>query len=133
MQDSQLDPTEHRSETSRRNGGLSRGTVTPEGKARAGQFLYESTERRTVNWRDHLAAFISETDRFLDLLDGVMPEIRWLSDDETLTSLHACISTQRHPVAVPDVPFHLDALLSDCDFTGVDHRRRTDDQRGDNH
>lgn len=89
-----------------------------EGKARAGQFLYESTEHRTVNWRDHLAAFIAETDRFLDLLDGVMPEIRWLSDDETLTYLHACISTQRHPVAVPDVPFHLDALLSDCDFTG---------------
>lgn len=89
-----------------------------EGKARAGQYLYESTEHRTVNWRDHLAAFIAETDRFLDLLDGVMPEIRWLSDDETLTYLHACISTQRHPVSVPDVPFHLDALLSDCDFTG---------------
>lgn len=89
-----------------------------ESKARAGQLLYESTERRTVNWRDHLAAFISETDRFLSLLDGVMPEIRWFSDEETLTYLHACISTQRHPVAVPQVPFHLDALLPDCDFTG---------------
>ncbi|MFG1316163.1 conjugal transfer protein TrbE [Xanthobacter autotrophicus] len=89
-----------------------------ESKARAGQLLYESTEQRTVNWRDHLATFISETDRFLSLLDGVMPEIRWFSDEETLTYLHACISTQRHPVAVPQVPFHLDALLPDCDFTG---------------
>ncbi|WP_238121401.1 MULTISPECIES: conjugal transfer protein TrbE [unclassified Xanthobacter] len=89
-----------------------------ESKARAGQLLYESTERRTVNWRDHLAAFISETDRFLSSLDGVMPEIRWFSDEETLTYLHACISTQRHPVAVSQVPFHLDALLPDCDFTG---------------
>lgn len=89
-----------------------------ESKARAGQLLYESTERRSVNWHDHLSAFISETDRFLSLLDGVMPEIRWFSDEETLTYLHACISTHRHPVAVPQVPFHLDALLPDCDFTG---------------
>src|SRR5690606_10705750 len=72
-----------------------------EGKARAGQLLYESTERRTVNWRDHLAAFLAETDRFLALLDGVMPEIGWLSDEETLTWLHACVSQRRHPVAVP--------------------------------
>lgn len=89
-----------------------------EGKARAGQLLYESTERRTVNWRDHLAAFVSETDRFLALLDGVMPEIGWLTDEETLTWLHACVSPRRHLVAVPEVPFHLDALLTDSDFTG---------------
>lgn len=89
-----------------------------ESKARAGQFLYETTERRTVNWRDHLAAFISETDRFLALLDGVMPEIRWLSNEETLTYLHGCVSPHRQPVSVPEVPFHLDALLPDCDFTG---------------
>jgi len=89
-----------------------------ETKARAGNLLYESIERRTVNWREHLASFLTETDRFLALLDGVMPETRWLSDEETLTFLHACVSTQRHIVAVPDVPFHLDALLPDRDLTG---------------
>ncbi|MFG1260560.1 conjugal transfer protein TrbE [Xanthobacter flavus] len=89
-----------------------------EGKARTGQLLYESTERRTVNWRDHLSVFVAETDRFLALLDGVMPEIGWLSDAQTLTYLHGSISTRRHPVAVPEVPFHLDALLPDADFTG---------------
>jgi type IV secretion system protein VirB4 len=89
-----------------------------ETKARAGNLLYESVERRTVNWREHLASFVTETDRFLALLDGVMPETRWLSDEETLTFLHACVSTERHVVAVPDIPFHLDALLPDRDLTG---------------
>jgi type IV secretion system protein VirB4 len=89
-----------------------------ETKARAGNLLYESVERRTVNWREHLASFVTETDRFLALLNGVMPETRWLSDEETLTFLHACVSTQRHVVAVPDIPFHLDALLPDRDLSG---------------
>ncbi|MGV6876445.1 conjugal transfer protein TrbE [Pseudochelatococcus sp. B33] len=89
-----------------------------EGKARAGQLLYEHTGRHTVNWRDQLAAFIAETDRFLALLDGVMPKIAWLTDEETLTYLHGCVSPRRHPVAVPEVPFYLDALLPDSDFTG---------------
>lgn len=51
-----------------------------------------------------------------DILAGFMPEIRELNDDETLTYLHACISTKRHPVKRPDVPFYLDAMLTDDDF-----------------
>ena len=51
-----------------------------------------------------------------DILAGFMPEIRELNDDETLTYLHACISTKRHPVKSPDVPFYLDAMLTDDDF-----------------
>ncbi len=51
-----------------------------------------------------------------DILAGFMPEIRELNDDETLTYLHACISTKRHPVKTPDVPFYLDAMLTDDDF-----------------
>ena len=42
-----------------------------------------------------------------------MPEAAWLSDAETLTYLHACISTKRHRVRVPDVPMYLDAFLVD--------------------
>ena len=87
-------------------------------KARAGRLLYESPERSTVDWRDQLAGFLTETDRFLGLLDAVMPEGRWLDDAETLTYLHATVSTCRHPVSVPEVPFALDALLTDEPFTG---------------
>ena len=45
-------------------------------KARAGRLLYESAERATVDWREQLAAYVTETDRFLGLLEAVMPEIR---------------------------------------------------------
>ncbi len=34
----------------------------------------------TVDWREQLAAFVTETDRFLGLLEAVMPEIAWLDD-----------------------------------------------------
>ena len=87
-------------------------------KARASRLLYESPERVTVDWRDQLAAFLTETDRFLGLLEAVMPEIRWLDDAETLTYLHSTVSTRPHPVAVPEVPFALDALLADEPFSG---------------
>ncbi|HEU0277737.1 MAG: conjugal transfer protein TrbE [Nevskiaceae bacterium] len=89
-----------------------------ESRARAAKLLYEHTPTAGVDWRERLAAFVAETDRVLDLLDGVMPEIVWLDDGETLTYLHATISTRRFAVAVPEVPFHLDALLADVPLAG---------------
>jgi hypothetical protein len=32
------------------------------------------------------------------LIEGFVPEAAWLSDAETLTYLHSCISTRRHRV-----------------------------------
>lgn len=90
----------------------------PEARSRAGMLLFESTQRQSVDWHEHLTAFTSETDRFFALLDSVMPELRWLSDEDTLTYLHATVSTHRHPVAIPDVSFFLDALLIDRPLTG---------------
>src|SRR3546814_15673749 len=46
------------------------------------------------DWRQELRAFIAETDRVLDLLSGLVPEIRALADAETLTFLHGCISAK---------------------------------------
>lgn len=89
-----------------------------EAKARAANLLYENRAQQGVDWRARLSTFISETDRVFDLLEGVMPEIDWLDDKETLTYLHGSVSTRRHPVAVPEVPFHLDALLTDEPLTG---------------
>ncbi len=89
-----------------------------ESRARAARMLYENTPATGVDWRERLHAFVAETDRVLDLLDGVMPDIAWLDDDQTLTYLHATVSPRRHRVAVPEVPFHLDALLADAPLTG---------------
>ena len=89
-----------------------------ESRARAARLLYENTSTAGVDWRERLAAFVAETDRVFDLLDGVMPEIAWLDDGETLTYLHGTISTRSYRIAVPEVPFHLDALLADAPLVG---------------
>ncbi|HEV8408342.1 MAG TPA: conjugal transfer protein TrbE, partial [Sphingomicrobium sp.] len=59
-----------------------------------------------------------ETDRALDLLSGLMPEVRVLDDDETLTFLHTCVSARRHQVTMPETPMYLDAFIADTDLTG---------------
>jgi len=89
-----------------------------ESKARAGRLLYENTRTEGVDWRERLEAFVAESGRLLDLLDGVMPEIEWLDDAQTLTYLHGSVSTRRHRVSVPEVPMHLDALLADEPLMG---------------
>ncbi|HEX7943869.1 MAG TPA: conjugal transfer protein TrbE, partial [Phenylobacterium sp.] len=58
-----------------------------------------------------------------DLLGALMPAARRLNDDETLTYLHACISTKAHPVRRPQIPAYLDAFLCDDDFQGGLHPR----------
>ncbi|OZI30013.1 conjugal transfer protein TrbE [Bordetella genomosp. 10] len=89
-----------------------------ESRARAAKLLYENTLTAGVDWRERLTAFVAETARVFDLLDGVMPEIDWLDDAETLTYLHATVSTRRFRVGVPEIPFHLDALLADMPLIG---------------
>jgi type IV secretion system protein VirB4 len=86
--------------------------------ARAAKLLYENTQVEGVDWRERLEGFVAETERFFGLLEGVMPEIAWLDDGQTLTYLHACVSARRHRVAVPEVPMYLDALLADEPLTG---------------
>ncbi len=93
--------------------------------SRLAEMLYEGSEvsrskssNKGSDWRDHLASFQSETQRLFDLLDGVMPDIAWLDDGQTLTHLHGVVSTRRQTVAVPEIPFHLDALLADQPLTG---------------
>ncbi len=65
-----------------------------------------------------LESFLTVTDRTLDLVADLMPDARWLSDDETLTYLHDCISFKRQKVRAPEVPAYLDGLLTDCDLAG---------------
>ncbi|RBA62218.1 conjugal transfer protein TrbE [Stutzerimonas zhaodongensis] len=89
-----------------------------ESHARAAKLIYENSSSAGVDWRERLTAFIAETERILDLLAGVMPEIDWLDDGDTLSYLHGTVSTRRHRVGVPQVPFHLDVLLADVPLHG---------------
>src|SRR5271170_6409264 len=67
-----------------------------EDAARAERFLYEGRERAEgANAREALHGFVDRTDRVLQLVEGFMPESAWLDDAETLTYLHATVSTKR--------------------------------------
>jgi type IV secretion system protein TrbE len=85
----------------------------------AQRFFYEGREQGTgTDAREILHGFVDRTDRILQLLDGFMPECRWLDDAGTLTYLHSCVSTKRQRVRVPEVPMYLDALLIDQPLAG---------------
>ncbi len=87
--------------------------------ARAESFLYEGVvSGGSVDVHQILKGFIDRTDRVLQLIEGFVPEAAWLSDAETLTYLHSCISTRHHRVRVPEVPMYLDAILVDEPLVG---------------
>ena len=69
-------------------------------------------------YRAALAGFLATVRQIADILHAIMPEVRELGDDETLTYLHGCVSTKRHEVRAPDTPAYLDAFLCDDDFQG---------------
>ncbi|MBT1512875.1 conjugal transfer protein TrbE [Bradyrhizobium sp. SRL28] len=90
-----------------------------EDAARAERLLYEGPERgQAAGAHQVLRGFVDRTGRVLQLVEGFMPECRWLDDGETLTYLHACVSTKIHRVRVPEIPMYLDALLADEPLTG---------------
>jgi len=89
-----------------------------EDAARAETWLYEGRETSGIDPHEVMTGFADRTDRLLRLIEAFMPECLWLSDAETLTYLHGCVSTNRHRVRVPETPVYLDALLADQPLTG---------------
>jgi type IV secretion system protein TrbE len=86
--------------------------------ARAQNWLYENRNSDVSTGADALASFVDRTNRLLALIQSFMPEASWLNDSETLTYLHACISTKVQRVRAPETPAYLDALLPDQSLTG---------------
>ncbi|MBO9623919.1 MAG: conjugal transfer protein TrbE [Sphingomonas sp.] len=101
----------------------------PDSSDAAGRALVDRPDRGNErDWRGELARFVAETDRTLDLLGSFMPEVRALDDAETLAYLHGTISGRRHPVAVPETPIYLDAILADTPLAGGLEPRLGDQQ-----
>jgi type IV secretion system protein VirB4 len=88
--------------------------------SRSERFFYERAEPQSIVSDVHaeLSTFMTETDRALELLTAILPEVRALDDAETLAYLHGTISEKAHPLAVPQVPAYLDAVLCDTPLTG---------------
>ena len=86
---------------------------------RTERFLYEGRDRNEdADAHEIRRGFIDRTERVLGLIEGFMPELKWLDDEETLTYLHSCVSTRRQRVRVPEIPMYLDALLADQPLIG---------------
>jgi len=91
----------------------------PEDTARAERLLYEGRDRRRdADARQVQRGFVDRTDRVLGLVEGFMPELKWIDDEETLTYLHSTVSTKRQRVRVPEIPMYLDAVLANQPLTG---------------
>jgi type IV secretion system protein TrbE len=90
-----------------------------EDAARAEAWLYEGRAHDSKsNARETLRGFTDRTDRIFQLVEGFTPEAHWLTDEETLTYLHSCVSTKHQRVRVPEVPMYLDAILGDEGLVG---------------
>ncbi len=92
------------------------------GEKRLQALFFSDPEQRSAyrdNQRD-LAGFQKTVGELLDIMHGVFAEVTELDDAETLAYLHSTVSTNRHPVPVPDTPMYLDALLPDMAFTPGD-------------
>ena len=91
----------------------------PEETGRAERFLYEGRDcNGDADAREVQRGFVDRTERVLGLVEGFMPEIGWLDDEETLSYLHSTISTKRQRVRVPEIPMYLDAVLADEPLIG---------------
>jgi type IV secretion system protein VirB4 len=92
----------------------------PEREERAERLLYEHGDGAALEAEPHaqLASFVTETERALQMLASILPEAEALDDRETLTYLHGTISDKRQPVAVPEIPTYLDAILCDATLLG---------------
>jgi type IV secretion system protein TrbE len=71
-----------------------------------------------VSYRAHYDHFLGQVDQVVNLMASFMPEVQPLDDSETLTYLHSCISDRRVTIAVPDVPFYLDEMITDRPLVG---------------
>jgi type IV secretion system protein VirB4 len=89
-----------------------------EDASRAESWLFEGKAGSGVDPKEWLKGFIDRTDRILHLVEGFMPEVSWLDDGDTLTYLHSSVSTKVQRVGVPEIPFYLDALLTDEPLIG---------------
>ncbi len=82
------------------------------------RWFYEGRRSGAADWRGALAGFEDQTNRVLGLLEGLLPELAWLDDGQTLTYLHSTVSSSRQSISVPATPMQLDVLLANQPLVG---------------
>lgn len=79
-------------------------------------FIESPIKRRHANYKQHLVEFQQEVDRVYRMLNECLPDIQPLTNDETLTFLHDCVSPKRHPVKAIDAN-RIDYQITDTPLT----------------
>lgn len=86
--------------------------------------LYENQPPRSGgSYARELDTFLDRAGTLAATLRLFLPLARVLDGGALLTYLHGTVSVRRHPVAVPEPPVYLDALLADSDLLGGIHPR----------
>ena len=84
-------------------------------------FIFEAEDKQAKHnssvMDKELIKFEDSINRFFNIFDAVI-YTRKLSDEETLTYLHFCITGLRHKVSLPIIPMYIDYILASKDFIG---------------
>ena len=88
------------------------------GRAEAAIVENAQVTEKDTTYRAERVRFLDTVSNIVAMLEGIMPFVRPLNDAETLTYLHDCVSDRHYPVAVPAIPFGLDAILGDAHLVG---------------
>ncbi len=88
-----------------------------EASSRAVKWFIEGSEDRGIDWDEQLELFEKQLSDVEDRLSSLLSICR-LDSSDVLAHLHRCLTGLDHPVAVPDPPCYLDAVLADQDFSG---------------
>lgn len=92
--------------------------LPPEEQATNLASLFIKRPAKTENYEQDLDFFISNTQRFFDILKDTTYEAAFLDDSESLSYLHNCVSDHPQKVNAPEIPMYLDALLADRPLLG---------------
>ncbi|TVR78334.1 MAG: conjugal transfer protein TrbE [Rhodospirillales bacterium] len=92
--------------------------LPPEDRAeKAGRAFIENAPRgRRRMFQEHAELFNNQVRSIADLMATFMPQVEFLSDGETLTYLHDCVSFNPVRLSPPEPPQLLDSFLYDTDF-----------------
>lgn len=86
------------------------------------------THKEAEYCHDMINSFVAAANRFYDGFREITAECEPLSDEETLTYLHSCVSIKNHPIKKPATPAFLADLLCDTPLIGG-----TEPRLGDSH
>ncbi len=74
---------------------------------------YDEMSQEEQRRREELEAFCRVTRQAYQSLSGLLAATAWLDDEGVLTTLHRMVSTNHHPISVPDPAMYLDGILAD--------------------